>query len=162
MLVCRPIRRDPEEQEDRIQGGRSRARAVRAGQLRRGRRRGILTENSCEGLMAHDETRAAERGASLLTGRIAERQRQEGSAPPTRPHQPCCASMQLALQSESLLSGPSRPRGLFAIGHIPVATSQIRPKRLAGSGEGSRGDSEGTGLRRCSYGVLQLAPHNHE
>jgi hypothetical protein len=81
MLVCRPIRRDPEEQEDRIQGGRSRIRVARAVQLRRGPRRGILTGNSCEGLTAHDE-RAAERGAILLTGRVAERQRQqEGSAP---------------------------------------------------------------------------------
>jgi hypothetical protein len=87
MLVSRPIRRDLEEQEDRIQGGRSRVRAsnrlCRQGvQLRRGRRRGVLTRNSCEGLTEHDETRTAERGAILLTGRVAERQRQkEGSAP---------------------------------------------------------------------------------
>jgi hypothetical protein len=57
MLVYRPIQRDPEEQEDRTQGGRSRIRTARAVQLRRGRRKG---GNTCEGLTAHNERKAAE------------------------------------------------------------------------------------------------------
>jgi hypothetical protein len=88
MLVSRPIRRDPEEWPPSRQSRGSApgwwievsSFGLQTGchqgvQPRRGRQRGILTENSCDGLTSRGETRAAGR-AILPTSHVAEGQRQ--------------------------------------------------------------------------------------